>query len=197
MRYLICGGGASVFEAVTGAGACALADGEMLVLEGPWPMRRTLLAFLADQDAIDRLAALEMPGAIAYTVEGLAAPGAGEAFVIAAHKMLDAAGFRPYAEAIQGVLDRFGVRTLARGGAIKRLAGNFAPDRGVVLEFPTVESVIAFYTSEIYAPLLRLRLRTTDPRFVVLARSGAIPPEARRMAEAYLDRGENPCRGED
>jgi uncharacterized protein (DUF1330 family) len=99
--------------------------------------------------------------------------------------MLDPESFRPYGAAIPELLQRFGVRSLARGGTVTRLAGEFAPDRGVVLEFPSVEAVVDFYTSEVYAPLLKLRLRTTDPRFVVLSRSGAIPAQVRERAQAF------------
>lgn len=181
MQYVIWGGAALPQS----AGVEPLTTGDMLVLEGPWPLGKTALGFLLDDAA---LAALLAPasGAGGFAVEGLEAPAAGGAFVIAAHKMLDAAGFRPYAEVIPNMLRRFGAHSLARGGRVTRLGGDFVPDRGVVIEFASVDAVVEFYTSSIYAPLRDLRLRTTDPRFVVLSRNGVIPKEAREKAETFL-----------
>jgi uncharacterized protein (DUF1330 family) len=167
-------------------GVRLLADGGLLELEGPWTLDSTRLAYVEDDAALARLSAGEWGGGCAYAVEGLAEPGAGNAFVIAAHRMLDAEAFRPYADAIPDMLQRFGVRSLARGGKVTPLAGGFAPDRAVVLEFANVEAVISFYTSDRYAPLLDLRLRTTDPRFVVVNRAGPIPETVQHAAEAYL-----------
>ena len=40
--------------------------------------------------------------------------------------------------------------------------------------------------ADIYAPLMTIRHATTDPRFLVMARSGALPAAARAAAESYL-----------
>ncbi|HEX2215684.1 MAG TPA: DUF1330 domain-containing protein [Xanthobacteraceae bacterium] len=184
MHYLVCG---TQDPLPAGhPGLRLLADGEMIVLEGPWALGRTVLACVDDEAALASLKPLMENAAGAYAVEGFKAPGQGQAFAIAAHKMRDAEGFRAYAEAIPALLDRFGVRSLARGGTVTPLVGDFVPERGVVLEFPSVGAALDFYTSDVYAPLLELRLRTTDPRFVVLARSGAIDPAIRHAAEAYV-----------
>jgi hypothetical protein len=45
---------------------------------------------------------------------------------------------------------------------------------------------MAFYASEAYAPLLALRLRTTDPRFLMLAKSGPISDDVRDRARPFL-----------
>ncbi|MCC7347879.1 MAG: DUF1330 domain-containing protein [Variibacter sp.] len=182
MQYVVWGGAGAPFGPANGLRV--LASGEVLELEGPWTLGSTTLAYAADDRAV---ATLPSPaGAQAFAVEGIEAPGEGEAFVIAAHRMLDPVAFRPYAEAIPGLLEQFGVRSLARGGKVTPLAGDLVPDRGVVLEFPSVAAVIDFYFAEIYAPLLDLRLRTTDPRFVVVSRAGTISPELRRKAETLL-----------
>jgi uncharacterized protein (DUF1330 family) len=186
MQYVIWGAAEFPAELTRMNGAMPLAAGDMLVLEGPWPLGSTALAYVADDDVLATLPPHASTTSGAFAVAGFEAPGDGGAFVIAAHRMLDAEAFRPYAEAIPGLLKSFGVRSLARGGTVTRIAGAFAPDRGVVLEFPSVEAVVEFYTSPVYAPLLDLRLRTTDPRFVVLARDGKIPAPARERAEAFL-----------
>jgi uncharacterized protein (DUF1330 family) len=49
------------------------------------------------------------------------------------------------------------------------------------MEFPSADEVVAFYFSESYAPLLRIRLAATEPRFVLVARAGSLPERTRRM----------------
>ena len=39
---------------------------------------------------------------------------------------------------------------------------------------------------DVYAPLLKIRHATTDPRFLIMARDGALPAAARAVAENYL-----------
>lgn len=186
MHYVIWGAAELPADVARTSGAQALAGGDMLVLEGPWPLGPTALAYLADDKGLAAFRAKASATSGAFAVEGLAAPDAGGAFVVAAHRMLDPDGFRPYADAIPDLLRRFGARVLARGGTITHLAGDFAPDRGVVLEFASAEAAVAFYTSEVYAPLLRLRWRTTDPRFVILTRAGTLPAALRARAEDFL-----------
>lgn len=188
VHYVIASGDTAATAAVMQQpGVRRLADGEMLVLEGPWTLGPTVLGF-SEADTPPAPAVSAGAGLNAFAVEGIAPPGQGGALVVAAHKMLDAVAFKPYADAIPGMLAQFGVRSLARGGTVTPLAGAFAPDRGVVLEFASVEAVLDFYTSEVYRPLLDLRLRTTDPRFIVIARSGTIAPAARAAAEQFVAR---------
>jgi uncharacterized protein (DUF1330 family) len=59
----------------------------------------------------------------------------------------------------------------------------------VLVEFPTADDALAFYISDRYAPLLKIRLATTEARLVILARSGDLPAQVRATAEAYLRRG--------
>jgi uncharacterized protein (DUF1330 family) len=66
------------------------------------------------------------------------------------------------------------------------LGGDFVSDRAVILEFPTAAEAVAFYVSDVYAPLMRIRHATTDPRLVIVARAGALPAQARAAAESYL-----------
>jgi len=159
-----------------------IAKGEMMVLEGPWPWGAPIVACL-DSAADIRVKAA---GVDAYAVEALDDPGGGEAFVVAAHRIRDTWGFRPYVEQVTDIVARFGGRFLARGGKVTLFGGNFVPDRAVIIEFPTAADAVAFYLSDIYAPLLKIRHVTTDPRFVVMARAGVLPAAVRARAEDYL-----------
>src|SRR5262249_17778216 len=96
--------------------------------------------------------------------------------------------FRPYAEAVADVVRSFGGRFLARAGKVTPLHGAFIPERVVLIEFATAEDALKFYMSDRYAPLLKIRLATTEARFVIMARSGELPPPVCAAADAFLRR---------
>jgi uncharacterized protein (DUF1330 family) len=174
------------------AGFTAIADGEMLSFEEPWSFGQPLIARLDDATRLDALKSLAPGMAMeGFAVEGFAEPGSGQAFVIAAHLMRDPTGFAPYAAAVPDVVKSFGGRFLARGGHVTPVAGAFVPDRVVLIEFPSAANVVAFYFSKAYAPLLRIRLATTEPRFVLLARSGGLPDETKAAMEAHVGLSRN------
>ncbi|MCI4362668.1 MAG: DUF1330 domain-containing protein [Thermoplasmata archaeon] len=54
-------------------------------------------------------------------------------------------------------LEKFGGKTLAVQGPPVVLDGTWKPSRVVLLEFPTMEAVHAWYNSPEYAPVLALR----------------------------------------
>ncbi|TBC25579.1 DUF1330 domain-containing protein (plasmid) [Rhizobium ruizarguesonis] len=51
----------------------------------------------------------------------------------------------------------FGGRYVGRGGKTITLEGDWRPNRLVIVEFPDMESLMAWYNSPEYAPLLELR----------------------------------------
>jgi uncharacterized protein (DUF1330 family) len=159
-----------------------VAHGDAMVFEGPWPWPSPVVARL-DSAAVESARASGIDG---YLVDALGEAGRGEGFVVAAHRVRDLAAFKPYAEQVGGVVERFGGRFLARSGKATVLGGDFVSDRAVIIEFPRAADAVAFYVSEVYAPLMKIRHATSDPRFLVMARAGALPAEARAMAESYL-----------
>jgi uncharacterized protein (DUF1330 family) len=176
MKYLVASG---MKSAELPPGCRVIADGEAASLEQPWSFGAPLIAQV-DDDA-DLAALKARPGVTAFTVEGALPPGEGQAFAIGAHRMRDAEAFKPYIARVPDVIAPYGCRYIARGGAVAPLAGAFTPDRLVLMEFPSADDVVAFYFSDAYAPLLRIRLTATEPRFVVMARAGALPPSAARI----------------
>jgi uncharacterized protein (DUF1330 family) len=159
-----------------------VARGDAMVFEGPWPWASPVVARL-DGAALDAVRASGIEG---YLVDALGEPGAGEAFVVAAHRMRDLAAFQPYAEQVGAVVERFGGRFLARSGKAEMLSGEFVSDRAVIIEFARTADAVAFYVSDVYAPLMKIRHAASDPRFLVMARAGPLPAEARATAESYL-----------
>src|ERR1035437_1709438 len=175
MRYLVASGLAAT---QLPKGCHLVADGEAISFEQPWSFGAPLIAQVDDGADLDALNS--KPAVSAFLVEGIEPPGAGQAFAIGAHRMRDAEAFKPYAARVADVSKKFGFRHIAHRGAVTPLAGSFAPDRLVLMEFPSADDVAAFYFSESYAPLLRIRLAASEPRFVLLARTGALPERTRR-----------------
>jgi len=184
MQYLVAGRAA--LDGVALDPRLVVAQGEMVVIEGPWVLGAPIIAHGDTGALADIGRRASAPGLHAFAVEALAAPGAGAAFVIGAHRVHDPEGFRPYAEQVAAVVQSFGGRFPARGGKVTPLGGGFVPDRAVIIEFPTAADAVAFYVSDVYAPLLKIRHAAADPCFVVVARAGALPAEARAAAETYL-----------
>jgi uncharacterized protein (DUF1330 family) len=159
-----------------------VAQGDAMIFEGPWPWTSPVVARL-DEAVVATVRACGIDG---YLVDALGGPGAGEAFVVAAHRMRDLAAFQPYAEQVGAVVQRFGGRFLARSAKAEMLSGDFVSDRAVIIEFPRAVDAVAFYVSDVYAPLMKIRHAASDPRFLVMARSGPLPAEVRAAAESYL-----------
>ena len=176
MQYLVASG---VKSAELPPGCRVVADGEAASLEQSWSFGAPIIAQVDDGADLDAIKS--KPGVTAFTVEGALPPGEGKAFAVGAHRMRDAEAFKPYIARVPDVIAPYGCRYIARGGAVTPLCGAFTPDRLVLMEFPSADDVLAFYFSDAYAPLLRIRLTATEPRFVVMARSGALPPSAARV----------------
>jgi len=180
MRYLVTA--RSFCDRIRLDASRVLARGEAMIFEGPWPWVSPVVARLDDAD----IAAVRASGIAGYLVDALGEPGAGEGFVVAAHRMRNLVAFQPYAEQVGAVVQRFGGRFLARSGKAEMLGGDFVSDRAVIIEFPGAADAVAFYVSDVYAPLMTIRHATSNPRFLVMARSGQLPAEARAAAESYL-----------
>jgi uncharacterized protein (DUF1330 family) len=186
MRYLV----ASRAAAGHLPDGCRLvADGEMISFEQPWTFGAPLIARMDDAVDLSKLRASLGPGVNAFAVEGLDEPRTGQAYVLGGHIMRDMERFKPYAEAVPDVVKSFGGRFLARGGTVTPLAGDFVPERVVLIEFSSADDALGFYISDRYAPLLKVRLATTEARLVIVSRSGDLPKQVRAAAEAYLRRG--------
>jgi uncharacterized protein (DUF1330 family) len=161
-----------------------IADGETIAFEKAWDFGPTLIARV--DDGADLSAVRSMAGVTAFLVEGTAEPDDGTAIAIGAHIMRDPDGFKPYAAGVPDVIKNYGCNYIARGGKVIPLSGRFAPDRVVLMQFPDADEVVSFYFCDGYAPLLPIRLKTTEPRFVLMACSGTVPDSAKRAIAARL-----------
>jgi uncharacterized protein (DUF1330 family) len=76
--------------------------------------------------------------------------------------------YREYMQRVKPVIEAAGGRYLVRGGAHKVVEGEWFPRRLVLLEFPSMAALEAFYIGPEYQALKALRLQCSEARGVVV-----------------------------
>jgi len=76
--------------------------------------------------------------------------------------------YAQYRAQVPAVIAAHGGRYLVRGGAVTALEGDTPAHRQVILEFPDMAQLQAFYRSADYAPLLALRQRAARGSLVAM-----------------------------
>ena len=90
------------------------------------------------------------------------------AYLVADVEVLDAGAYEQYKKALPATLEPFGARYVARGGATDVLEGDWNPARLVIIEFPDMARLKAWYTSPAYRPLIALRQRSARARLLAI-----------------------------
>lgn len=90
------------------------------------------------------------------------------AYVIVDIQVTDPAGYAEYRQLAPQIVAAYGGKYLVRGGALETLEGDWAPQRLVILEFPSVAQAKAWWDSPEYRPAREMRQRTTISRMVVV-----------------------------
>ena len=88
------------------------------------------------------------------------------AYVIADIQVQDAAAYETYKKGVGATVEKYGGRFLVRGGEVKSFEGGWQPSRMIVLEFPDMAALDAWYASPEYKPLLEMRLAATTGRLI-------------------------------
>jgi uncharacterized protein (DUF1330 family) len=99
------------------------------------------------------------------------------AFVIAEARVSDPERYALAAKAAPGVLEAHGGRFLARGTDITVLEGDWNPSRLMVIRFPDMGAVRAWFDSAAYQEAKALRAGAADMRIVAI--DGACAPTLR------------------
>jgi len=86
------------------------------------------------------------------------------AYLIGNVQVLDSGAYAEYRSRVPAIIAAYGGRYLVRGGHADRLEGASDPDRVVVVEFPDMARLKAFYDSPEYRPLIAIRQRSTQSR---------------------------------
>jgi uncharacterized protein (DUF1330 family) len=91
------------------------------------------------------------------------------AYWIGEHKITDLAKFEDYIEKVMPLIERFGGRYLTKPGSHRILEnGYWEPDRVVIVEFPNMAALEAWYASPEYQPLIALRQASSIDLLIVL-----------------------------
>jgi uncharacterized protein (DUF1330 family) len=100
------------------------------------------------------------------------------AYLIADVDVTDSAVFEEYKREVPATEAHYGGRYLGRGGITKVLEGDWQPHRLVIVEFPDMASLMAWYDSPEYAPLKAIRERCATTRIIALEGVAAVrwPP---------------------
>jgi uncharacterized protein (DUF1330 family) len=86
------------------------------------------------------------------------------AYVVGLHQITDPARFEEYRTKIEPMVARYGGRYLTRGENLRMPEGGYwAPERVVVIEFPNMAAIDAWYASPEYRPLIELRKTCQSP----------------------------------
>jgi uncharacterized protein (DUF1330 family) len=91
------------------------------------------------------------------------------AYVIAdVARITDPQRYDQYKAGVPKSLSNAGAQYLARGGAIHVLEGNWKPNRLVLVRFDNTELARAWWASNEYAELKRLRQESTDTNLLIV-----------------------------
>ena len=91
------------------------------------------------------------------------------AYLIASIQVTDPVVYEEYRSRVPAIIAAHGGRYLVRGGRVEQLEGDAHPQRVVVLEFPSMERLKAFYDSPEYRPLIALRQRSARSSLFAVA----------------------------
>jgi len=96
------------------------------------------------------------------------------AYLIAEHVVTDAVKFDEYRTKVGPMIAKHGGRYLTKGGSHKMPeGGHWKPERVVIIEFPDMNALNAWYTSAAYQPLIELRKQCTSELDMLMTLEGA------------------------
>lgn len=90
------------------------------------------------------------------------------AYIVADIELTDPAAYETYRRDVPAMIAAYGGRYLVRGGTTRVLEGDWQPRRMVVLEFPSMAQLDAFYASADYQALKAIRVHASDSRLVAV-----------------------------
>lgn len=95
------------------------------------------------------------------------------ALLIADIEVTDVAGYEEYQRQVPAYVAAYDGRFIVRGGRTQVLEGSWQAHRMVVIEFPSMAKLLAFYDSAQYATLKSLRMHASDSRIIAVEEAAA------------------------
>jgi uncharacterized protein (DUF1330 family) len=96
------------------------------------------------------------------------------AYLIADEDIQDPEAFDEYKRLVLPVIEAFGGRFLSRGAEVEIIeAGDWTPGRMVIIEFPDLDQLRAWYDSPEFAPIRSIRRAAVRSTLVALGPGSA------------------------
>ena len=89
-------------------------------------------------------------------------------YVIIDIAVIDQGLYEEYVARVPAVVEQYGGRYLVRGGEVVALAGDWQPERIVVLEFESSDQAQEYLTSPEYLALAPLREKSITSRAIIV-----------------------------
>jgi len=90
------------------------------------------------------------------------------AYVIIEIKVHDPVKFEEYKKKAPASIAAYGGKYLVRGGPVETLDGSWAPERVVLVEFPSLARAREWYGCEMYAEAIKLRHASATSQFILV-----------------------------
>jgi uncharacterized protein (DUF1330 family) len=95
------------------------------------------------------------------------------AYLVVEHVITDAAKFEEYRTKVAPMIAKHGGRYLTKGASHRfPEGGHWQPERVVIIEFPDMEALNAWYSSPEYQPLIALRKQCTSELDMLITLEG-------------------------
>jgi len=95
------------------------------------------------------------------------------AYLVVEHIITDAAKFEEYRTKVAPMIAKHGGRYLTKGGTHRFPEGShWKPERVVIIEFPDMQALNAWYISPEYQPLIALRKQCTSELDMLITLEG-------------------------
>ena len=89
------------------------------------------------------------------------------AYVTVQIEIDDRETYREYIQLSPASIEAYGGRFVVRGGATETLEGTWAPERFVILEFPSMDAARRWWSSPEYAEAKAMRQRSARTRMLL------------------------------
>ena len=90
------------------------------------------------------------------------------AYVVVQVDVKDPVRYEDYKKMVPPTLAKYGGRFAVRGGRVHSMEGGWAPQRFVLVEFPTIEQAQAWWASPEYAEAKALRQATAESQLIIV-----------------------------
>jgi uncharacterized protein (DUF1330 family) len=95
------------------------------------------------------------------------------AYLVVEHIITDTSKFEEYRTKVGPMIAKHGGRYLTKGGSHKMPeGGHWKPERVVIIEFPDIDALNAWYNSPDYQPLIALRKECTSDLDMLITLEG-------------------------